>query len=107
MARIRNSTCCTFAGFTRRMAVVRPRVGDADIARAIGRGMQHEGKPYDFDFDFSRSDRLVCTEVVYRQFRMRKTPSRLAICSGNCSSFSRYMLRTIPRANSTAPPTAR
>ena len=26
------------------------------------------GKSYDFDFDFARSDRMVCTEVVYRSF---------------------------------------
>lgn len=48
--------------------VIRPRLNDADIAAAIGRGLFHEGKGYDFDFDFSRSDRLVCTEVVYRSY---------------------------------------
>ena len=35
---------------------------------ALARGLFHEGKPYDFDFDFTRSDRLVCTEVVYRSY---------------------------------------
>jgi hypothetical protein len=33
---------------------------------AVERALQHEGKLYDFEFDFTRSDRLVCTEVVYR-----------------------------------------
>ena len=50
------------------VAVVRPRLDDDGIARAIGRGMVHESKPYDFDFDLSRSDRLVCTEVIYRSY---------------------------------------
>jgi hypothetical protein len=50
------------------LAVIRPRLAAADIAEALSRGMFHEGKPYDFDFDFTRSDRLVCTEVVYRSF---------------------------------------
>lgn len=48
--------------------VLRPRLAPSDIAQALCRGFFHEGKPYDFDFDFSRSDRLVCTEIVYRSF---------------------------------------
>jgi Permuted papain-like amidase enzyme, YaeF/YiiX, C92 family len=50
------------------LAVIRPKLSPAEIAKAIDRGMFHEGKPYDFDFDFTRSDRLVCTEVVYRSY---------------------------------------
>lgn len=50
------------------IAVIRPQIASEDIARAIARGMFHEGKTYDFDFDFTRSDRLVCSEVVYRSF---------------------------------------
>lgn len=50
------------------VAVIRPQLEEADLARAIERAVQHEGKLYDFDFDFFRSDRLVCTEVMYRAF---------------------------------------
>jgi hypothetical protein len=47
-------------------AVVRPRLAEAEIALGLARASEHEGKLYNFDFDFFRSDRLVCTEVVYR-----------------------------------------
>jgi hypothetical protein len=50
------------------IAVIRPRLPAGDVAQAIGRALFHDGKPYDFDFDFTRSDRLVCTEVVYRSY---------------------------------------
>ena len=50
------------------VAVIRPQLSGADLARAIERAVRHEGKLYDFDFDFFRSDRLVCTEVMYRAF---------------------------------------
>lgn len=50
------------------ICVIRPLLAPEEIARAIARGMFHEGKTYDFDFDFTRSDRLVCSEVVYRSF---------------------------------------
>jgi hypothetical protein len=50
------------------VAVLRPRLGVEEIARGLERAAEHEGKMYNFDFDFFRSDRLVCTEIVYRAF---------------------------------------
>ncbi len=50
------------------IAVIRPQLDQTDLARGIARVVSHEGKLYNFDFDFFRSDRLVCTEVVYRAF---------------------------------------
>jgi hypothetical protein len=50
------------------IAVVRPRLTKDEIGKALSRGFHFVGRPYDFDFDFSRSDRLVCTEVVYRSY---------------------------------------
>jgi hypothetical protein len=50
------------------VAVIRPRLDQTELARAIARAAGHEGKLYDFDFDFFRSDRMVCTEVIYRAF---------------------------------------
>ena len=47
---------------------IRTRLPKDDVAAALVRGFLHEGKPYDFDFDFTRADRLVCTEVVYRSY---------------------------------------
>jgi hypothetical protein len=50
------------------VAVIRPKLSAAEIARGIERAARHEGKLYNFDFDFFRSDRLVCSEVVYRAY---------------------------------------
>lgn len=50
------------------IALVRPRLTKHEIANALARGFHFVGRPYDFDFDFSRSDRMVCTEVVYRSY---------------------------------------
>ena len=50
------------------LVVLRPRIAPELVSKALLRGLVHEGKPYDFDFDFRRSDRLVCTEVIYRAY---------------------------------------
>ncbi|MGB5334715.1 MAG: YiiX/YebB-like N1pC/P60 family cysteine hydrolase, partial [Woeseiaceae bacterium] len=48
--------------------VLRPQLSSASIRRAIERALLHEGKMYNFDFDFFNSDRVVCTELVYRAY---------------------------------------
>lgn len=48
--------------------ILRPQLEREQLAEAIGRVIQHEGKGYNFDFDFFTSDKLVCTEVIYRAF---------------------------------------
>lgn len=50
------------------VAVLRPRLTDAEIGQAIVKAFSHQGKPYDFEFDFFTSDKLVCTELVYRSY---------------------------------------
>ncbi|MFK8014128.1 MAG: YiiX/YebB-like N1pC/P60 family cysteine hydrolase [Gammaproteobacteria bacterium] len=48
--------------------VLRPKLSTDGIRTAIERVVVHEGKGYNFDFDFFTSDKLVCTEVIYRAF---------------------------------------
>ncbi len=48
--------------------VLRSNLASAHIQEALARARTHAGKLYDFVFDFSKSDRLVCTEVVYRGY---------------------------------------
>ena len=50
------------------VTVLRPKLSGELIGEAIERAKTHIGKPYDFDFDFTRSDRMVCTEVIYRTY---------------------------------------
>lgn len=50
------------------LVVLRPPLAGAELAAALARGMRHEGKPFDFAFDFRNSDRLACTEVIYRSY---------------------------------------
>jgi len=48
--------------------ILRPTISQDGIKKALERIAVHEGKKYNFDFDFFRSDRLVCTELMYRAY---------------------------------------
>lgn len=49
--------------------VLRPNLSVDHINEALSKGLSHAGKLYDFIFNFATSDRLVCTEVIYRAFQ--------------------------------------
>jgi hypothetical protein len=53
------------------VVVLRPNVPREEIAAALGEALGHLGKPYDFEFDFNVSSRIVCTELVYRCYHRR------------------------------------
>jgi len=53
------------------VVVLRPNLPREDIAAALGEAFGHLGKPYDFEFDFTVSSRIVCTELVYRCYHHR------------------------------------
>ena len=48
--------------------IIRPNLTADQITAALKRGRSHAGKLYDFIFDFRTTDRLVCTEVIYRTY---------------------------------------
>jgi len=48
--------------------VIRPKLTAAETESALNRARSHAGKLYDFIFDFRTTDRLVCTEVIYRTY---------------------------------------
>ena len=50
------------------VAVFRPRVAADEIKAAIVRAFSYWDMPYDFEFDFTSTDKLVCTEVVFRAY---------------------------------------
>lgn len=53
------------------VAVLRPKLSVEEKRQVIANAFSHVGKPYDFDFDFFSSDKLICTEVIYRSFGER------------------------------------
>jgi hypothetical protein len=48
--------------------VLRSQLKPESIRQVVARAFMHEGKEYDFSFDFTVANRLVCTEVIYRAF---------------------------------------
>ena len=50
------------------LVILRPRLPNAERARALLRAFLYVGRPYDFNFDFSTDSELVCTELIYKSY---------------------------------------
>lgn len=59
------------------VAVVRPRLPRAAVAAAILRAFHFAGRPYDFNFDFTTDQAIVCTELVAKAFDPQAAPPGL------------------------------
>ncbi len=57
--------------FADHVAVLRPNVSRAEMSAALAEAFGHLDKPYDFEFDFNVTTRVVCTELIYRCFHRR------------------------------------
>ena len=47
---------------------MRPCVAREAIISAVRAAISHAGKRYDFLFDFTKANRLACTELIYRAY---------------------------------------
>jgi 1-acyl-sn-glycerol-3-phosphate acyltransferase len=56
------------------VAVLRPNLTEEQKNEAIVRAFSYSGRPYDFEFDFASTDKLVCTEVIYRSYGANSGP---------------------------------
>lgn len=91
------------------LVVLRPSLPADEIAAAIGEALGHLGKPYDFEFDFNITSRIVCTELVYRsyhnrgrlQFTLTKRLGRFTLTGDDIMA---YALDAMDEQNPVAPP---
>ena len=69
------------------LVALRGALDSAELKQGLERALSHQGKPYDFLFDFRTADRMVCTEVIYRgfhgigpvKFELREVGGRLCL----------------------------
>lgn len=61
------------------LAVLRPRLPRTAVAAALLRAFGYAGRPYDFNFDLSTDQSLVCTELVVKAFDPQAAPPGLRL----------------------------
>lgn len=61
------------------VAFLRPRLPKVELAKAIERAFSHAGKPYDYNFDFTTDNELVCSELIYKAYEPDSVGRGLAL----------------------------
>ncbi len=79
------------------VVVLRPNVGQPERQAALLEAFSHVGKPYDFEFNFNVTTRLVCTELVYRSYHGRgkiefSLIKRLGRYTLSCDDITRWLV---------------
>ena len=57
-----------FALHANTVAILRPKATPQQIQTAATRAIELRGTPYDFSFDLSSQDKIICTELVVRAY---------------------------------------
>ncbi len=74
--------------------VLRPKASSYELKTALTRALTHEGKLYDFLFDFRKAERLACTEVIYRAFHgIGNWNLKLSQCAGHTALSAEDLIR--------------
>lgn len=55
------------------VCALRPRLDPVSRAVAVERAFHYQGRPYDFDFDFTSDSALVCSELVWKCYQPGRT----------------------------------
>ena len=61
------------------VAALRPRVSPLVRARAVERSLSYWGRPYDFNFDFTTDDQVVCSELVVKAYESSQGQPGLSV----------------------------
>lgn len=61
---LETSACCDYLG------VIRPNLSKAEKYKAVLGALSHFSKPYDLNFDFTTDNELVCSELVYKSYKV-------------------------------------
>ncbi len=61
------------------VAALRPRLSKTEKAEAVLRAFAYQGRPYDFNFDFTTDAALVCTELVFKSYEPTKSLTGLKL----------------------------
>ena len=77
---VRMTTLEDCLGVADSAAVLRPRIPQEKLPGVIARAFSHLNKPYDFEFDFFSTDKLVCTELAYRAFDIELEFPLVEVC---------------------------